>query len=110
MVRAIACVLASVLVVLLTVTPASAHDELGFTGVVHAVAADGKTFTLKYREAGKDETVELTFTAKTTITKDKQRVTKAALAVGTRVRVAAFGCLGEQVDVSTIQILPAAAR
>jgi len=88
-------------------SPVWAHDELGFTGTVESVAADGKTFVLKYRENGKDETVELTFTPKTTITVDKKRVTKASLVAGTRVKVAAYGCIGEEVTVNSVQIVPA---
>lgn len=86
--------------------PVFAHDELGFTGVIQRIAADGKTLTLKYRENGKDETVELTFTPKTAVTRDKKKVSKAVLVVGMRLKVGAVGCIGEEVDAHSIQILP----
>jgi hypothetical protein len=90
--------------------PLMAHDELGYTGTIQSVDAGVKHITIAYRESGKDQTVVLTMTAKTTVTRDKKKVAKTVLVAGMNVKVEAFGCEGEEVDALAIQITSSPAK
>jgi len=103
-------VLSLLLAVMSAPSPLLAHDELGYTGTIQSVDAGVKHITVLYRESGKDQTVQLTMTTKTAITRDKKKVAKTVLAPGMHVKVQAYGCEGEEVDAIAIQILPAAAK
>ncbi len=62
---------------------------------------------MKFKEAnGKDETVTIAITAKTDITRDKKRVAKADLRVGTHVVVDALGDDYDTLEALAIRIVP----
>jgi hypothetical protein len=99
---------ALLLFVAVSTLPAGAHDELRFIGTVVKVDAKTNTLSVKYRENGKDETVEIDLTAKTEITRDKQTIPRAQLRAGSYVVVDALGCEDEYEAVS-VRIVPAPA-
>lgn len=89
-------------------TRAAVHDEFRFVGEVTKVDSPKNQFSVKYKESGKDETVVVTLTAKTEITRDKKPVPKSQLRVGLHVVVDALGC-DDDYEAVAIRIVPAPA-
>jgi hypothetical protein len=61
--------------------------------------------TVKYRENGKDETVDVDLTAKTEVTRDKKAIARAQLRPGVHVVVDALGC-EDKYEAVAIRIVP----
>jgi hypothetical protein len=85
--------------------PLQAHDELRFVGTVQKMDAATKKIAIKYKEAGKDEVVEVTLTAKTEISRDRKAIAMSELRPGVYVVVDALGCEDEYEGV-TVRIVP----
>src|SRR3990170_2798019 len=67
----------------LGVAPASAHDEFRFVGTVVRVETGRNRFSMKFREEDKTEvTVQIAFTPKTEVTRDKKNVARSELKAG----------------------------
>jgi hypothetical protein len=82
-----------------------AHDELRFIGTVTKFDVKTNIVTVKYRENGKDETVDVDLTAKTELTRDKKAIARAQLRPGVHVVVDALGC-EDKYEAVAIRIVP----
>lgn len=100
--------LVTAMVVVPAVVRLAAHDEFRFVGEVTKVDSPKNQVSVKYTESGKDETVVVTLTAKTEITRDKKPVPKSQLRVGLHVVVDALGC-DDDYEAVAIKIVPAPA-
>jgi hypothetical protein len=89
-------------------TRLAAHDEFRFVGEVTKVDTPKNQVSVKYKESGKDETVVVTLTAKTEITRDKKPVPKSQVRIGVHVVVDALGC-DDDYEAVAIKIVPAPA-
>jgi hypothetical protein len=85
-----------------------AHDELRFVGTVVKFDAEKNKLAVKYKENGKDETVEIDLTAKTELSRDKKPIPRSQLRPGAYVVVDALGCEDEY-EAVTVRIVPAPA-
>ena len=85
-----------------------AHDEYRFIGVVTKMDAAKNLVSVRYKEFdGKEDTVEVTITAKTRITRDNKPAAKTELRPGVNVVIDALGCdLENQYDAVTIRLVP----
>ena len=92
----------------LGVAPASAHDEFRFVGTVVRVETGRNRFSMKFREEDKTEvTVQIAFTPKTEVTRDKKNVARSELKAGMSVVVDALGDDYDNLEAVTIRIVPA---
>ena len=98
-------VIVSVLVA--TASPAFAHDEFRFVGVVTKVDTQKHRISITFKENGKEETVAVNLTAKTTISRDGKPAARTALRVGTNVVVDALGDDYDDSDAVDVKIVPA---
>jgi hypothetical protein len=96
------------LLLALAVAPIHAHDELRFVGTVTKFDAKSNVLTVKYKENGKDESVDIDLTAKTEVTRDKKPLPRAQLRPGAYVVVDALGC-EDDYEAVAIRIVPAPA-
>ena len=104
MIRIVAIALMLALVGLVT-APVLAHEELRFVGTVTKMDLAKGRLAVTYKVSGKDETVEVTLTDKTEITRDKKAISRSDLAPGLFVVVDALGCEDEYEGVS-VRIVP----
>jgi hypothetical protein len=89
--------------------PLDAHDELRFVGTVVKMDGASKRLAVTYKEAGQDEVVEVTLTAKTEITRDRKAIPASELRPGVFVVVDALGCEDEYEGVA-VRIVPPPAQ
>ena len=99
-------VTALVAVVVLLSLPVHAHDEFRFVGTVVKVDTVKNRFSLKFREQGKDETVEIQLYAGSTITRDGKTVPRTELKAGLTVVVDALGDDYDSLEAVAIRIVP----
>jgi hypothetical protein len=104
--------LAGALLVMLIagVSPAAAHDEFRFVGTLTAANVAKNVVTMKFKEEGKDVTVNLKLTTRTLITRDKQKVAKTELKAGLSVVVDALGDDYDDLEALEIKIVPPPAK
>jgi hypothetical protein len=98
-------------VVLFAVAPAfsalAAHDEFRFVGTVVRLELARNRFSMKFKEAdGREETVQVAFTAKTEVTRDKKSVARAELKPGVHVVVDALGDDYDNLEAVAVRIVP----
>lgn len=84
----------------------SAHEEFGFVGTLVTVDIAKNRIAVKYKENGKDETVQIALTPKTEVTKDKKPVPRSTLKAGLSVAVRALGDDETNMEALTIRIVP----
>jgi methionine-rich copper-binding protein CopC len=84
----------------------AAHDEFRFVGTVVKVDTVKNRFSLKFREQGKDETVEIQLYAGSTVTRDGKNVPRTELKPGITVVVDALGDDYDSLEAVTIRIVP----
>ena len=100
---------AVLLLLALVASPVLAHDELGFVGMLFKVDTAKNRITVKYKEDGKEETIDVLLTAKTAITQNKVKVAKSTLKAGLTVVIRALGCEDQAPEATEIRIVPAIA-
>lgn len=88
----------------------SAHEEFGFVGTLVTVNIAKNRIAVKYKENGKDETVQIALTPKTEVTKDKKPVPRATLKAGLSVAIRALGDDETNLEAVTIRIVPRLAK
>lgn len=105
-------IVGAVLVALVTLgaTPAWAHDEFRFIGTVVRMDTQKNQLSMRFKENGKDVTVSIAITAKTTISRDKKPAAKSALKAGLSVVVDALGHDDSDLEAVEIRIVPPLAR
>ena len=87
--------------------PAAAHDEFRFVGTVVRLELAKNRFAMRFREEDKTEvTVEIAFTPKTEVTRDKKPAPRADLKPGTSVVVDALGDDYDNLEAVAIRIVP----
>jgi hypothetical protein len=85
----------------------SAHDPLRFDATVVKMDLAKGVLTIQAHENGQDETLDITFSAKTTVKKDGKSVPRSALTAGLHVIVDALGCIDDpKIDAVAVQIVP----
>jgi hypothetical protein len=82
-----------------------AHDELRFVGTIDSIDTAKGRISVKYKENGRDEIVEVTLTAKTEVTRDKQPIARSELRPGVFVVVDALGC-DDEYEAVAVRIVP----
>ena len=89
----------------------SAHDPLGYDGTVVKMDLKKDVLTIETLDNGQDTTVDITFNATTSVTKDGKPVQRSALKKGAHVLVDALGCIDDpQIDGVAVRILPPGSR
>ena len=87
------------------------HDEFRFVGTVVRLEIARNRFSVKFKEADStEETVQIAFTPKTEITRDKKRVAKAELKAGVHVVVDALGDDYDSLEAVAVRIVPPPAK
>ncbi len=84
----------------------SAHEECGFVGTLVTVNLAKNRIAVKYKENGKDETVQIALTPTTEVTKDKKPVPRSTLKAGLSVAVRALGDDDTHLEAVSIRIVP----
>ena len=85
---------------------AAPHEEFGVVGTLVTVNIAKNRIAMKFKENGKDETVQIALTPKTEVTRDKKPVPRSTLKVGLSVAVRALGDDYTNLDALTIRIVP----
>jgi hypothetical protein len=101
---------AALLALGLIAAPLRAHDELGFVGTLVKVDTVKNRITVKYKENGKDATVDIVLLPTTAITKNKVKVAKSTLTAGLNVVIRALGCEDQPPEATEVRIVPAPAK
>ena len=92
--------------VALATTPVHAHDEFRFVGTVAKVDSVKARFSIKFRDQGKDETVEIQLYAGSIITRDGKNVPRTELKPGLTVVVDALGDDYDSLEAVMVRIVP----
>jgi len=87
--------------------PTSAHDEFRFVGTVVTLELSENRFSMRFQEFDKTVvTVQIAFTPKTEVTRDKKPVPRASLKPGTSVVVDALGDDYDNLEAIAIRVVP----
>lgn len=84
----------------------SAHDEFRFVGSLVSVETAKNQVSVKFKENGKDETVQVKLTPKTVLTRDKKPIAKSDLKAGQSVVVDALGDDYDDLEAVEIRVVP----